>query len=479
MAELSEEDGILQKLSREGDKYLFLHRTFQEYFTASYLQRNRDCIALAKEHFWEYDWHETLSLLAGLMDNPILLIRAITDEKDDIFWTLLLLAGRCVAECREISDELVVGIIDRIYDLWESYLHYDFIELIVVPLGQVNSQMFQRLHTALNDSNKFVRWRVPYILGEIGNAQAVEALIDALNDSDDHVRWEVAEALGKIGVQAVWALITVLNHSDEDVRLRAALILDRMIISLYYLSHLNHSDEDVRRENVKAVAEISAQAVGSLIAVLNHSDKDERMWAALTLYRMIIWLNALNHSDKDVEAVAEISAQVVKVLITVLNDSDKDERLRAAATLYMMIYMTIISLQFLNHSDKDVRREDVEAVAEIGNAQEVEALITALKDLDKDVRMDAAWALGENGDAQAVEALITALNDSDYDVRREAAEALAKIGTSETLAKLIQLPEIDIYNPDIFLLARKLAIRFSRDKLPFIPVYPELVAHKQ
>jgi len=35
------------------------------------LQRNRDCIALAKEHFWEYDWHETLGLLAGLMDKPI------------------------------------------------------------------------------------------------------------------------------------------------------------------------------------------------------------------------------------------------------------------------------------------------------------------------------------------------------------------------------------------------------------------------
>ena len=71
ITELSEQDGILQKLSREGDKYLFLHRTFQEYFTACYLQRNRDCIALAKEHFWEYDWHETLGLLAGLMDKPI------------------------------------------------------------------------------------------------------------------------------------------------------------------------------------------------------------------------------------------------------------------------------------------------------------------------------------------------------------------------------------------------------------------------
>jgi energy-coupling factor transporter ATP-binding protein EcfA2 len=107
IAELSEEDGILQKLAREGDRYLFLHRTFQEYLTASYVNRTSNSIALAREHFWEYDWHETLSLLAGLMENPIPLLQAIADEKDDIFSTLLLLAGRCVAECPENPHPLI------------------------------------------------------------------------------------------------------------------------------------------------------------------------------------------------------------------------------------------------------------------------------------------------------------------------------------------------------------------------------------
>jgi hypothetical protein len=68
---------------------------------------------------------------------------------------------------------------------------------------------------------------------------------------------------------------------------------------------------------------------------------------------------------------------------------------------------------------------------------------------------------------------------SANEVRRQSADALHKVSTSETLAKLIQLPEIDIYDPAIFSLARTLAIRFSKEKLPFIPVYPELVAHKQ
>lgn len=91
--ELCEQDGFIQKLDRIGDTYLFLHRTFQEYFTASYLQHAENSIALAKEHIWDFDWHEILSLFAGLLDDPVPFLRALLAEKDDIFYTLLLLTG--------------------------------------------------------------------------------------------------------------------------------------------------------------------------------------------------------------------------------------------------------------------------------------------------------------------------------------------------------------------------------------------------
>jgi hypothetical protein len=78
-----------------------------------------------------------------------------------------------------------------------------------------------------------------------------------------------------------------------------------------------------------------------------------------------------------------------------------------------------------------------------------------------------------------MEVLIQGLIHGDGIVPEIAIGALGEIGTSETLAKLIQLPEIDINHPWIFLLARTLAVRFSKERLPFIPVYPELVAHKQ
>ena len=210
MDELSEEDGILQKWDREGNKYLFLHRTFQEYLTASYLNRKinkdnqSDGISAVKKLFWEYDSHETLILLAGLMDKPVLLLQALTGEKDDIFKTLLLLAGRCLAECEQYSNSklgstypLIAQIIDKIYELWQRYSKVSFIQSTVVALGQVNSQMCQRLRTALNHSNE--RRNAAEALVNIGNPEAVQALIAALNHSKIYVRRFAAEALAKIG----------------------------------------------------------------------------------------------------------------------------------------------------------------------------------------------------------------------------------------------------------------------------------------
>jgi HEAT repeat protein/phage terminase Nu1 subunit (DNA packaging protein) len=591
ITELSEQDGILQTLHKDGDQYLFLHRTFQEYLTASYLNRSKDGIALAKEHFWEYDWHETLSLLAGLMGNPVPLLQAITDEKDDIFSTLLLLAGRCMTECEENSQPLIAQIIDRIYEFWQSYPNAGFIESIIVAIGQANSQMSQNLQKALKHSDRNVRRQAAVALGEIGNAQAVAALIAALHYLDYDVRGQTAVALGKIGnAQAVAALIAVLNHSDRNVRRQAVVALGKidnsqavaaLIAALHYSDYdlrgeaavalgkignpqavaaliavLKHSDSDVRRWAVQALGEIgNAQAVAALIAALHYSDYDVkwraamalgeignpqavaaliaalnysnydvkwraaralgeignpqavaaliaalndsewevRYWALLALGRIgnaqsvDAFITALNDPDSSVRwlaarALGEIgNAQSVNALITALNDPDSSVRYWVAIALGQLSNAQAVDalIAALNDPDTSVRWLAAKALGKIGNAQAVDALIAALNDSDTGVRMGAAVALGKIGNPQAVDALIAALSDSYTSVGWEAAGALGEIGTSEVLKKLIQLPKIDIYHDDIFPLARTLAVRFSKENLPFIPVYPGLVAHKQ
>nr|WP_279239750.1 HEAT repeat domain-containing protein [Scytonema sp. UIC 10036] len=658
VTELSEQDGILQKFHEDSNEYIFLHRTFQEYLTASYLNQCRDGIALTKAHFWNYEWHETISLVAGLMRNPVPLLETITREKDDIFGTLMLLAGRCIAASEEIYHPIITEIINKIYEFWCRYPNAGFIQSVVVALGQNHSQMFEKLQTilenekfrvyaietlskigsfqalktlitvlnhkdervrssvvdalgeihisqaveplvtALNDQEAFVRWRAIEALGKIGSPQAVKALIASLNDQEGYVRMNVPFALGKIdSPQAVEALITALSHEDGSVRWYAESTLGRigspqavkaLITALscrdkrvrWYavkalskigtsqavkaltttalsdeegvirmntvealgkigtrqalaslISVLKDEDLDVRVSAAEALAKIgTSEAIASLITALSHEDRRIRVRAALALaqigsYEAVTTLIAtLSHEDwcfrsYAVEALDKIGTpEVVQALITALRDEESRVRWRAAEALGKIGTPEVVQALIIALRDKEgfVRWYAAEALAKINSPEVFTALTTALRDEDWRVREGTAMALGQIGSPEAVQglikvlcdekaevrlntvlalakisspntvsALIKILGDEDHRVRSNAIEALAKIDTSETLAKLIQQPEIDIYCPDIFLLARKLAVRYTK-QLPrreqgesLIPLYPELLKHKK
>jgi HEAT repeat protein/phage terminase Nu1 subunit (DNA packaging protein) len=537
ISELSEKDGILQKLAREGDRYLFLHRTFQEYLTASYLNRSSESIALAREHFWEYEWHETLSLLAGLMENPVPLLEAITVEKDDIFSTLLLLAGRCVAECEENSHPLIAEIIDRIYKFWQSYPSTAFIESIVVAIGQVNSYIFQHLQKALNHEESLVRRQAIEVLGKIGTSQVEDILIAVLNHKDSFVAWSAAEALGQIGNPEIFNVLTsALNHEDRNLKDQAAGVLGQIgspqaVAAL--ISVLDHKDASVRALAAMNLGIIrDSYAVTALILTLSDDNKDVKFQAGVALARMgnsqavPVLVSVLKDQDEDslfrggaATALGKIdNRKAIAALISVLKDQDEDSFVRqmAAMALRQVDTPTAVTalISALKDQDEDshVREGAAVALGEIGNPQAVAALNSVLNDENNGVKWSAAVALGQIsnfhvvevlipalnywkpffswgvievlakiGNPQAVAALISIVSQEESTDKWKAAEALGQIGTSDTLEKLIQFPEIKIFDPDIFRLARTLVVRASlnKERLPFIPVYPELVAHKQ
>ncbi len=561
--ELSNDDGIIPKAEREGDRYMFLHRTFQEYLTALYMKRT-DGIKLAEEHFWNYDWHETLSLLVGLMDDPIPMLQTIMDEKDDIFYSMLILACRCLTECKENPHELVKGIVEKVYNFWKGYPWLNFIESVIISVSKTNQLMLKNLINALNDKDKYIRWHAADKLGKIGLESLFDILMTVFREDNCYVKESAAFALGLIGSdKAVNRLMLALGDEDKDVRTSAAFALgligsDKAVNRL--MLALGDEDKDVGTSAAEAIAEIGSDKVLSALTKALDDERYDIKWCAVHILGKIgsekaitVLLDALRYNDIVVrwKATCELGKIGFEMAINILLDAFKHKnsaiRQDAAYILGKINSKKIIDALLESHNDKDryVRRKIIHALGDIGSIKAipilidslidkddgvkwesayalskmgldngldiltqsinisdkfiksiwglgnigsekaVDALIKALDHQNSDVRSRAAYALGKIGSEKAVDALIKALDDEDSSVRWSAADALGKIGVPDVLERIISEPAIDIYNDHIFNLARKLAIKFStskakrEEKLDFIPVYPELLAHKK
>jgi len=104
ITELSEQDGILQKLHEEGDQYLFLHRTFQEYLTAKYISCHRKIEKLVSEHFTHKHWQEVFLLVAGLMPDGADELLLLMEKKAQKYINTLQLKALL-----EWGDEVISG----------------------------------------------------------------------------------------------------------------------------------------------------------------------------------------------------------------------------------------------------------------------------------------------------------------------------------------------------------------------------------
>ncbi|NCQ70079.1 MAG: PBS lyase [Microcystis aeruginosa W13-15] len=477
MRELCEEDGIIQKFHETGDQYLFLHRTFQEYFTACYLHQRikknqEDGIALVKAHFWDHDWHETIILLAGMMSDASLLLEAILQEKDDIFATLLILASNCLAESKNIQDSLINQIVDKLYQVWQRDFSLEYIKKTMVTLGKTFPLMRRRLENALKDSpwyGRDTKYSAAELLGEIGNPESIPALSAALDDSENRIKGYAEDDIKAIKRERKPILNFELDLYKEYLLRDSAVIALGKIGTLEALPTiiraLNYPDwfRDNAARILGKMNRKQALALPSLISTLSDSEKSVRFWAVKalgeigignseTIQALITALNDVKTRNNAVEALSKINnSAVVSALIETIKNSDGDFRNYAGIALTKISNPQAVSAlieEVVNHSDVYIKYFAVEALGNIGNPEAVSALIAILNysmfyiryyGVDIAARNKAVEALSKIGTPQAVSGLIEALalKNPYQEVAGKAAEALLNIGTEEACLGLM------------------------------------------
>ena len=469
--ELAAEDGILQKLSEKD--YLFFHRTFQEYFTASYLVRaGKEGIQLTKAHLWNFEWHETISLMAGLMEEPLGMIQEILNEKDDIFHTQLLLAGRCLADCKESINpfvtRIITDIINRIYHVWSRYPDAEFIESVVVIIGKANLDKSGDFNKFLDDGR--LHREAARVLGKIGSPKTVLVLSQALQNIDyqdqdniTHVL-EVVYALSEFGSLAIPALFQALQSSRsiirEDILFALCSISTVEVLPAIQIA-LQDRNDVLRVEAARALGKIDIiDALPTIQMALQSEDFnviesvawviESVAWGALskvsTSEAIPVLLQALQHEDffvreKAAEALGKIgTSEAIPALIRCLKD-EQEEVIDAAVEALGKINSSVAVpslLEALLDKTNSVRWGAVRALCALQATEAVPNLLETLQDEDKYVREDTAWTLGKLQATEAVPALLEATQDEDSQVRSAALRALSKINPSAALSPLLE-----------------------------------------
>jgi HEAT repeat protein len=431
--ELSEQDGILQKLTPTGKQYLFLHRTFQEYLTAVCLCE-ADELDLVKKYIWDFDWHETLILMAGLHKKPLSLLKMLTQGKDDIFKSQLLLAGRCLAECGELTDPLAIDIIDRIFKFWQDYPEIPFLRSVVVELGRTQPAMLKHLKAALHspkpdplleltvfhepDSPDSLRHTL-LVLGQIGNDSVVPDIIAACIEPRRGNWRAVGDTLLSIGGETGLHPLLSMYNGDNKVgnRRRRAwreiniehlkrVILDRSITRNPETGH-SPRIEGTRYLGYRA----DPEAFETLSQILQDptDDAEVRSSAALALGSLgdprgwEVLVTALEYTAVS-ENAAEVVDEITQLLSNALNPSVAENAARAIEEMgHPSTDLNVLRVT-LQDQRISIVKATIKTLATLGDLDSVAVLLALAVDTKRPVELRE----------QAVNAIATILQRQDF-----------------------------------------------------------------
>ena len=454
--ELSVQDALLVKVAdagRDGSEdltpYTFLHPTIHEYLVASYLAEltPKERLKQIRPHLWmDVDWEEVLILLTGRLterrSEPDKLLKALISLDSDPFHSMLLTAGRCVAEVGTdpLPESQVTLILNELAMLLHSISDVDRYRAVQVLAGlaslpasnssgggQQASSSDSWFIEFLSDASPGERIEATAALARIGEAAIpVLAQLRLLTDAKRYVREQAADVLSWMGEAAIPTLVQLLQGENPEAREQAtdalAKIGEAAIPTLVQL--LQGESPEAREQAARALAHMGDErAIPVLVQLLKHKHWDVRKRSAKALAGM-----------RSEQAVQE----AVPALSEFLDSRVSELRLEAAEMLAGIGEAAVPVLAgLLKDSNTDVRIHAAEALAALGDERAVPVLAGLLREGPTTLRERAASALASMG-RKAIPVLAGLLKDSDWDIRRTAANALDDIGPASTPA-LIEL----------------------------------------
>ena len=287
-------------------------------------------------------------------------------------------------------------------------------QLAEQALAQVGSPAMPQLIEALGNRRlrPSQRGRVATALGLLGDDRALPILIDAILSERSQDMEGYIQAVAGIGGKAVPALIKALEGRDITTSggvIEALARIGAPAVEPLVEAIAGHSPE-IRRAAVHALGRIGAPAIEPLTRAMLHDARFEVRRRALEI------LGGMRESH------------VVSTLIQALNDDDTGVQINAVRYLGNLADASAAPplIEILQHEERlSLRRESINSLSAIGDAQAVLPLLDALE--EPSLREAASGALVEFGE-QAVMPLIESLHSSK--TQAESREAIWDILTS-------------------------------------------------
>jgi HEAT repeat protein len=313
---------------------------------------------------------------------------------------------------------------------------------------QRNARAVRALVAALHDDDINVRYHAIEALGKLKAVDAIDALADIAEAKDFFLSFAALEALAKIGDTRVAPRIVPLLE-DDLLREPAVTLLGELgdESAIAHLTALLNTPTAPTNLIAGALANLHDRfekqyGEGAYIA-----DLTNREISPIGVQNLLDALETDATPDKqDLRSIALVVGWVKRpgvdrALTRFMGRDDLRDEIIEALVRHGSATLDLLIAQ-LTAEDLEVRRAAVLALGRIGDSRATAALVNTLR--EESLAIDAANALAQIGDPQAVDGLLTLIGNKDASVRQAAVSALNALIPSSMSKRIIPL----LHDPD-------------------------------